>query len=105
MLKILEQKNLAPYRDLLDGIQTEFPLYLTEALDGDKVTGFIVYAYETEQVAVHAVNDGGDLYLCDGLVRSVLFKGLLRGLNEAVFRLTDTAMMEKMRTLRFVKNY
>ncbi len=104
MLKILEQKNLAPYRDLLDGIQTEFPLYLTEALDGDKVTGFIVYAYETEQVAVHAVNDGGDLYLCDGLVRSVLFKGLLRGLNEAVFRLTDTAMMEKMRTLRFVKN-
>ncbi len=104
MLKILEQPNTAPYQEIFDGIRTDYPLYLTEAMDGDKVTGYIVYAYEPEQVAVHALDDGGDLMLCDGLVRSVLFKGLLRGLNKGVFRVTDASMMEKIRTLRFVKS-
>lgn len=104
MLKILEQTNHEPYRALLDTIRSEYPLYLTEAMDGEQVTGYIVYAYEPDAVAVHAVDDGGDLMLCDGLVRSVLFKGLLRGLNRGVFRLQDTAMLDKMRTLRFVNN-
>ncbi len=104
MLKILEQTNHEPYRAVLDAICSEYPLYLTEAMDGEQVTGYIVYAYEPDAVAVHAVDDGGDLMLCDGLVRSVLFKGLLRGLNKGVFRLQDTAMLDKMRTLRFVNN-
>lgn len=104
MLRILEQTNHEPYRAVLNAIQSEYPLYLTEAMDGEQVTGYIVYAYEPDAVAVHAVDDGGDLMLCDGLVRSVLFKGLLRGLNRGVFRLTDAAMMGKMAKLRFVKN-
>ena len=104
MLKILEQTNHEPYRAVLDTICSEYPLYLTEAMDGEQVTGYIVYAYEPDAVAVHAVDDGGDLMLCDGLVRSVLFKGLLRGLNKGVFRLQDAAMLDKMRTLRFVNN-
>lgn len=104
MLKILEQTNHEPYRAVLDTIRSEYPLYLTEAMDGEQVTGYIVYAYEPDAVAVHAVDDGGDLMLCDGLVRSVLFKGLLRGLNKGVFRLQDTAMLDRMRTLRFVNN-
>lgn len=104
MLKILEQQNTAPYQHILDGINTPYKLYLTEAMDGEQVTGYIIYAYEPDAVAVHVVDDGGDLMLCDGLVRSVLFKGMLRGLNRGVFHLTDEAMMVKMRTLRFVKN-
>ncbi len=104
MLKILEQTNHEPYRAVLDAIRSEYPLYLTEAMEGEQVTGYIVYAYESDAVAVHAIQDGGDLMLCDGLVRSVLFKGLLRGLNRGVFRLQDTAMMERMEKLRFVKN-
>ncbi len=104
MLKILEQTNHEPYREVMDSIQTEYPLFLTEALEGEQVTGYIVYAYEPEAVVIHAIDDGGDLCLCDGLVRSVLFKGLLRGLNRTVFLLTDTAMMQRIRSLRFVRN-
>ncbi len=104
MLKILEQTNHESYREVMDSIQTEYPLFLTEALEGEQVTGYIVYAYEPEAVVNHALDDGGDLYLCDGLVRSVLFKGLLRGLNRAVFSLKDMAMMQKIRSLRFVEN-
>ena len=50
------------------------------------------------------VEDGGDLKECDGLVRSVLFKSLLRGLERAEFRLQDGAMMARMQTLHFVQN-
>ncbi len=104
MLKILEQQNTAPYQQIFDEIKTPYKLYLTEAMDGEQVMGYILYAYEPDAVAVHVVDDGGDLMLCDGLVRSVLFKGMLRGLNRGVFRLTDEAMLAKMRTLQFVKN-
>ncbi len=106
MLKILEQKDLSGYNRLLDSLDTPAgtELYLTEALDGEVVIGYIAYAYEAERAAIYAVEDGGDLYLCDGLVRSVLFKAQLRGMNADVFYLKDAAMMEKMRKLRFVKN-
>ncbi len=106
MLKIVEQKELSGYAALLESLDAPegTKLYLTEALDGETVIGHIVYAYEPERVAVYAVDDGGDLYLCDGLVRSVLFKGMLRGLDAAVFHVQDAAMMEKMQKLRFVKN-
>ncbi len=54
-------------------------------------------------VAVYAVDDGGDLYLCDGLVRSVLFKGELRGLEKAVYYVQDSAMMERIRSLHLAQ--
>ncbi len=104
MLKIVEQTDLTPYQALLDRIQTKNRLYLTEALENGQVTGHIVYAYEPEQAVIYDVEDGGDLYLCDGLVRSVLFKAELRGLEKAYFALTEETAMEKMRKLRFVQN-
>lgn len=106
MLTIVEQKDLSGYAALLDSLHAPAgtQLYLTEALEGERATGYIVYAYEPERVAVYAVDDGDDLYLCDGLVRSVLFKGMLRGLDAAVFYLQDETMMAKMKKLRFVEN-
>lgn len=104
MLKIVEQTDLTAYSALLDTIQAPGKLYLTEALEGIAVTGLIVYAYEPEQVVIYHVEDGGDLYLCDGLVRSVLFKAELKGIEQAFFALTDAGMMERMRILHFVQN-
>ncbi len=106
MLEIVEQKNMTSYRELLEQIAApaETRLYLTEALDKGEVLGYIVYAYEPEQVAVYAVNDGGDMCLCDGLVRSVLFKAELRGLERAVYPLTDEAMLQRIRSLHLAQN-
>lgn len=104
MLKIVEQTDLAAYDSLLKKIRASGKLYLTEALDGDAVIGLIVYAYDPDQVVIYHVEDGGDLHLCDGLVRSVLFKAELRGIERALFALTDEGMMGRMRTLRFVQN-
>lgn len=106
MLEIVEQKHLDAYAELLDNLPAPkgTKLYLTEALEKNEVQGYIVYAYEPDRVAIYAVSDGGDLYLCDGLVRSVLFKGELKGLEKAVFNLQDAAMMERMKSLHFVQN-
>ena len=48
------------------------------------------------------VDDGGDLMLCDGLVRSVLFKSCLKAIDKAVFELPDEHKYEPLRKLRFI---
>lgn len=103
MLRILEQKDLSAYEGKLPaGVTGE--LHLTEARENDEVLGFIAYAYEPEQVVIYALADGGDLNQCDGLVRSVLFKAELRGLERAAFALEDAEMRQRLATLKFVKN-
>lgn len=103
MLRILEQKDLSAYEGLLAGIPME-GLHLTEAKENDAVMGYIAYAYAPEQVVIYAVDDGGDLNYCDGLVRSVLFKAELKGIEQAVFQIEDDAMLKRLATLGFVKN-
>lgn len=106
MLKILEQPDISGYQELLSQIRSpeHQKLYLTEAQDAGQVTGLIVYAYAPERVVIYAVQDGGDLYLCDGLVRSVLFKAELKGIERAEFALQDAEMLERMRKLHFIQN-
>lgn len=105
MLRILEQKDLSAYGELLASLE-HMPeeLHLTEAKENDAVKGYIAYAYEPEQVIIYAVNDGGDLNDCDGLVRSVLFKAELKGIERAVFQIKDAAMLERLVILKFVQN-
>lgn len=105
MLRILEQKDLSAYEEQLSPLVTGTEgLHLTEAKENDDVKGFIAYAYESEQVVIYALDDGGDLNYCDGLVRSVLFKAELRGLERAVFQVEGAAILKQLKTLGFVKN-
>jgi hypothetical protein len=106
VLEIIEQKNPDAYRELFGALQTksDAPLHLTEAMENGEAKGYILYAYEPEYVAVYAVSDGGDWNLCDGLVRSVLFKAELRGIEKAVFVMEQEDMLLRMRKLGFVNN-
>ena len=106
MLTILEQKDLSRYADIiagLEGISAE-TLHVSELTEPDGVKGYIIYAYQPQQVVICALNDGGDLNFCDGLVRSVLFKAELKGLERAEFRITDPVMRKRLTLLRFVEN-
>ena len=40
--------------------------------------------------------------LCDGLVRSVMFKSVLKGIEVMEFALSDTAGFDDLRKLRFL---
>ena len=104
MLTILEQKDTARYADLLKGLDMPAgALHVSELTEPDGVKGYILYAYEPAQVVILALDDGGDLNYCDGLVRSVLFKAELKGLERADFRITDAKMRQRIELLRFVK--
>lgn len=104
MLTILEQKDLSAYQDLIKTLPDKSELHLSEAHDGEKVKGWILYTYETDQVVIYDVNDGGDWNYCDGLVRSVLFKAELRGIERALFCVDSETMLQRLRTLHFVNN-
>lgn len=94
MLEIRE--NLSP-----DGYGN-FPenSHITEAFDGERVIGYIAYSYERDRTVVHGMDDGGDIMLCDGLVRSVIFKSCLKAIDTLVFGSPDC--LENLRRLKFI---
>lgn len=109
MLEILEQKHPENYRENLDKIR-EIPgmefaeIHISEAIEENQVKGWILYAYQPEQVIIYEVSDNGDWNQCDGLVRSVLFKAQLRGINQAWFLVEDPEMNGRLAKLGFMKN-
>ncbi len=103
MLEIQEKMTSEGYEDVVASADCD-SLHITEAFDKGAVTGFIAYAYETEQTVIYDYDDGGDLYLCDGLVRSVLFKSCLKGIDTACFQIKDEKKYENLAKLRFVCN-
>lgn len=101
MLEIQEKFSSEGYEALIsfaEGVE----LHITEALEKGEVTGFIAYAYENDRTVVYDYDDGGDLMLCDGLVRSVIFKSCLKGIETAEFRLMDKERYDNLRKLRFI---
>ncbi|MDE5737039.1 MAG: hypothetical protein K2O52_07710 [Oscillospiraceae bacterium] len=106
MLEILEQKNLDCYQEIIKKLEIsgQAELHISEAKEEKLVKGYIIYAYEPEQVLIYAVADNNDWNQCDGLVRSVLFKAELKGLQKAVFLVQDMQMQDRLVKLGFMKN-
>lgn len=77
-------------------------VHITEALDGGRSIGFIAYAYEAERTVIYDLDDGGDLMLCDGLVRSVMLKSAMKGIETMIFELPDTSKLAPLVRLRFL---
>ncbi|MBQ8123081.1 MAG: hypothetical protein IJ170_07195 [Ruminococcus sp.] len=101
MLEIQEKFDNTGYEELVESASPQ-NLHITEALDGGAPIGFIAYWYGADKTTVCAFDDGGDLMLCDGLVRSVMFKSVLKGIEVMEFALSDTAGFENLRKLRFL---
>ncbi|MDE6833670.1 MAG: hypothetical protein K2J39_05420 [Ruminococcus sp.] len=94
MLEIRENVSHKGYDFKADNV------HITEAFENNKVTGYITYSYESDRTIVHGIDDGGDLFLCDGLVRSVIFKSTLKGIGTLVFDTADCR--ENLRKLKFI---
>ena len=102
MLEIVEKTGTAGYEDII-AFAGRSDLHITESLDGNTVTGFIAYAYSPERTVVYGFSDGGDLMLCDGLVRSVMFKSVLKGIDAMLFQLPEGNDLGSLEKLRFLK--
>lgn len=102
MLEIQEKFSAEGYEALYGKIGES--LHITEAFDKGKVIGYIAYSYEKGKTVVYDFDDGGDLYLCDGLVRSVLFKSCLKDIHTAEFVAEDENKRKSLAKLGFIKN-
>ncbi len=103
MLEIQEKFGTEGYEKIAEkayGVQ----LHITEALEGKNVTGYIAYAYGNEKTIVYGLDDGGDLMLCDGLVRSVMFKSVLKGIEHLLFDIQEECSFENLKKLKFLKD-
>ena len=101
MLEIQEKLSSDGYQELRKAAGSA-ELHITEALDRDDVIGFIAYSYGADKTVVYDYDDGGDMMLCDGLVRSVMLKSTLKGIKHMLFELPDDGKYENLRKLRFI---
>jgi len=101
MLEIQEKFDTSGYERIIEAAGVN-NVHITEALDCGRAVGFIAYAYEAERTVVYGYDDGGDLMLCDGLVRSVMFKSVLKGIETMVFELPDKGLYADLVKLKFL---
>lgn len=101
MLEIQEKFDTAGYEHIIEAAGDNIA-HITEAMDGGRSIGFIAYAYEAEKTIVYDYDDGGDLMLCDGLVRSVMFKSVLKGIDVMKFSLPDGGKYTNLVRLKFL---
>ena len=102
MLEIQEKLTDGGYEELRARVSGAV-LHITEALDGGEVTGFIAYSYENDRTVVYDFDDVGELLLCDGLVRSVMFKSCMKGIETMSFELPSEDKYAPLRKLRFLQ--
>ena len=92
MLEILEAKDLTPYA----AYETpRVSLHVVESMAAGVCNGFAVFSYEADRVTVYACDAKGDLALYDGIIRTVLFKAMLRGIDRAEY-LCATEQLQKL---------
>lgn len=101
MLEIQEKFSTEGYEAVADAAKGK-QLHITEALDNGTVIGFIAYSYDDDVTVVYDYDDGGELLLCDGLVRSVMFKSCLKGIQVMTFRLPAADKYKSLRRLKFI---
>lgn len=102
MLEIQEKFGTDGYEELVRR-SAGYDLHITEAIDGGQAVGFIAYAYKLDKTVIFDYDDGGELMLCDGLVRSVIFKSCLKGIETAVFDLPEEKKYDNLHKLRFLE--
>lgn len=101
MLEIQEKFDTTGYEEVIAAANGR-KLHITEAMDGGRAVGFIAYSYEEDHTIVYDYSDMGDLMLCDGLVRSVMFKSVLKGIETMIFEIADKRKFENLKKLRFL---
>lgn len=102
MLQILKQENKESYLDIISDLGiSPSEAQISEAKDGDTVTGYGIYQFLTDKIVIHIISPENDLVLFDGIARSVMFLAVLKGIERAEF---SEAVQKNARLLKFVKN-
>lgn len=102
MLEIQEKFDFTGYSSVIEKALTD-NIHITEAMEQGRAVGFIAYAYDSEKTVVYDYDDNGDLMLCDGLVRSVMLKSMLKGIGTMVFEVPKSKLYN-LKKLHFISD-
>ncbi|NLZ47043.1 MAG: hypothetical protein GX896_10175 [Clostridiales bacterium] len=95
MLEILQTKNIQNYNELIKNLKLDInSTYVVEATDNEIVNGIGVYHFDKNVLFIDYIDSESDLTLFDGIVRSILFLTMLKGIEKAIFNqiLTETCV-------------
>lgn len=104
MLEIHERHDTNGYETIVGQI-TSGTVHIVESLDKGNVNGYGVYtadAVDDTQVIVIYDYSGEEWDIIDGVIRTILFKGMLGGINKCEFRITDSEKKAKLIKLGFI---
>ena len=85
MLEIHEQTDLSAYQAQIQALEADVPVHVAEAIVNGGVGGYALFSYAPEAVTLYACEAGEDFRLVEGIVRSVFFKAMMRGIGAARF--------------------
>lgn len=100
MLEIHEKKSTEGYDNLLSQINAQ-NIKIIESFSSDVVDGYGIYSAADGKITVYDY-DGDDLNIIDGIIRTILFKGQFKGINECKFSLIDNSKYKKLESLKFI---
>ena len=107
MLEILQTKNKENYRDKITELGLDFDTsFVVDATDEGSSLGFGIYHFGIDdeynpQVEVDFVSYNSDIMLFDGIIRSILFLAMMKGIDKARFNISEA---DKLIKLGFVQN-
>ncbi len=101
MLEIHERQDTIGYENIISTILTE-NIKIVESKNGDEINGYGIYSVGENGLAIHYY-DSEDWDIIDGIIRTILFKGLLGGINRCDFCVRDLEKQEKLIKLGFIK--
>mgnify|MGYP003506070750 FL=1 len=90
MLEIRQKNDIAGYAGYIWDYQlTADEIQIVEAFEKEKVIGFCIYSYTEDSVEIYHAKYGDNISLFDGIIRTVLFKAFLKGINKARYHFED----------------
>ncbi len=101
MLEIHERQDTVGYENVVSTILAE-NLKIVESINNGEVNGYGIYSVGENGLAIHDYKSD-QWEITDGIIRTILFKGLLGGINRCDFQVRDVEKQEKLIKLGFIK--
>lgn len=101
MLEIHEKKDTVGYEEIIDNIDCQY-LHIVESINGQQVNGYGIYSVDENGIIIYDFN-GSDMNITDGIIRTILFKAMLSGINECLFEIKNENKLHIIENLGFIK--
>lgn len=102
MLEIHERQDTNGYENVVATILSE-NIHIVESINNGAVNGYGIYSVGDNGLAIHDYKSD-EWEIIDGIIRAILFKGMLGGINRCDFQVRDVEKQNKLIKLGFIKD-